>query len=734
MTRKSPSPPRNHCQTTNPSPLSIMSSNAHIRRRGVALNRSQQPPSKPGYYPDIQLPGDHSCTPYFPHFPPYPLFSSSSMELFHQYPSPIQQNDWIRRSAEESPSHQTSAAELARLSTRPYSLRVNDQADFASVWESTVIPLLTDLLGRYCESDFAVDVHNFPEMSSEAVPRVIYITLPTSSVDPSFEQLIRTELASAVPPRFNPLYLKFRKGMVQKTNTANTTTTSWWGTSKGERDSVCEPRNITYRPTPVIGISIGPVHVLDAASLGGFIKVGQQVYAMSASHAFEDSIKLGHFRVNHPAEPDLPMITPSDPTAKPVSIGSVTMCAPPGTLRPSLTFRNTNFAPELTKVEMDWCLIGPVTGGKNVVSVPSFKADQRVSVQETTAVEGNSEVYALARTSGYSLGFTSDVPGLQKISRNLRREWTVRQYSPFKHPKDSRANAPWQTLKQWVTSGIGVPGDSGAWLIRRSDNTLLGLIWGRNHDYGDPLTQIRLTYFTPIIDIIDDLRENHATEEDISLPTYTAKDLARVNETPQDPVQSDMSQDPWTVLSSDAIQQRRQAQRTLIDEHFVDYDVPPSGAKVLDSVNPEHLPGEISQESAAPGGPIPAADSLGQLGQIDSSVVAAADYRTTPPRSEGEDGSILTLRSQDQLLLGVGHKDDSLPGLSTSSSVRTSSGSVAEPFEAISLENAVHIVEEQNIDEHMTNVEEPIRTKASFSSRCIALTFSFTKGEVSIAE
>jgi hypothetical protein len=62
-------------------------------------------------------------------------------------------------------------------------------------------------------------------------------------------------------------------------------------------------------------------------------------------------------------------------------------------------------------------------------------------------------------------------------------------------------------MKQWITSGIGVPGDSGAWLIRRSDNAVMGLIWGRNYDFGSLTKRVRLTYFTPIVDVISDMRQ-----------------------------------------------------------------------------------------------------------------------------------------------------------------------------------------------------------------------------------
>ena len=206
---------------------------------------------------------------------------------------------------------------------------------------------------------------------------------------------------------------------------------------------------MTYRIPPVMGISIGPVKVRDAASLGGFIKVGSDLYAMSAFHAFEDSVKACHLRVSHPAEADMHLLEPPRPNMKPYGIGSVAMWARPGTRRPSLTHQGTNIPRDRAMVEMDWCLIGPVEKGKNIVTVPSIQMDRFVAVENTAAVEGNTEVFAIARTSGYSLGFTSDVPGLQRISGKLRREWAVRQYSLSGDPKNYHGKAPWQTLRGW---------------------------------------------------------------------------------------------------------------------------------------------------------------------------------------------------------------------------------------------------------------------------------------------
>jgi hypothetical protein len=158
--------------------------------------------------------------------------------------------------------------------------------------------------------------------------------------------------------------------------------------------------------------------------------------------------------------------------------------------------------------------IGPATDGKNIVSIPSFEIKECVCVQNEMVVRGNTEVYSLAGTSGYSLGFISDVPGLQRINGELRREWTVRERAPSRGFGDCRRRR------------IGAPGDAGAWLIRRSDNAVMGLIWGRNCDNGDFTAGTRWTYFTPIVDVLEDLRDGGELFFSILYPPYPAESLS----------------------------------------------------------------------------------------------------------------------------------------------------------------------------------------------------------------
>ena len=133
---------------------------------------------------------------------------------------------------------------------------------------------------------------------------------------------------------------------------------------------MCEPKNVTYNPEPVVGMSIGPAQGQDAASLGGFVRVGPDLYAMSARHAFEDSMKMGELRVSHPAHPDLPLVVPPDPTRRQYVIGRVFRCSPSGTYRPSLTFQGVAVPESQKMVEMDWCVRFPLSPFPSLLVCP----------------------------------------------------------------------------------------------------------------------------------------------------------------------------------------------------------------------------------------------------------------------------------------------------------------------------------------------------------------------------
>jgi hypothetical protein len=456
-----------------------------------------------------------------------------------------------------------SRAELERRSARPYSARVSDQEDFAHVYERTIVPVVVDILQANCDCDFSIDVHNFPELSGESVPRVIYITLPMAA-SVQLQELVRDELARKMPPRFHQTHLKFRQGSVKKT--------TWWGTDDKHIDPVCAAENGTFHPVPSIGMSIGP-HCSDedGGSAGGFLRIGAGLYGISCRHVFEKALDYGDTRVVHPAQGDHRANQADCPHSQQSTMGNLFLWSRKDqqtkrdVTRVSLTFERSGVSENQNRVAMDWCLFGPVPEGKNFLSVPAFDMDRLVTVEKSAMIEGNTEVYALARTSGYSLGYTSDVPGVQKLEGVLRREWTVRQYSPSTWDPSTHLEPPWQCVKRWVTSGIGVPGDSGAWLMRRSDNAVIGLIWARNHNHGTPVERIRLTYITPIVDILADIKERVVDE--VTLPTYSGTEVR------YDPHAADVhgvlgvghSAEPWNHLSMQDLRERRKDEESVIE-------------------------------------------------------------------------------------------------------------------------------------------------------------------------
>lgn len=232
-----------------PSPSELSS---QPRRRGLGDSPPKPSPVKPGYYPDINLTDGHPCA-----TSPPQIFSATNTELWtaqahhehqeyhdffpewehpphkqyqHQHQRRQQQLQPIPLKSHTSHGGGTSHSELTRLSTRDYSLRTADPSDFASVWEHSILPLLSDLIKQHCTGDFAVDVHNFPERSADAVPRVIYITLPADMDTAALEPAVRSKLEQALPGRFNPVYLKFRKGDLQRSQ--------WWYVCRVSRCSI----------------------------------------------------------------------------------------------------------------------------------------------------------------------------------------------------------------------------------------------------------------------------------------------------------------------------------------------------------------------------------------------------------------------------------------------------------------------------------------------------------------
>ena len=61
-------------------------------------------------------------------------------------------------------------------------------------------------------------------------------------------------------------------------------------------------------------------------------------------------------------------------------------------------------------VTMNWCVFGPVPEDEYFNTVHDVNSNLKVTVGAPVMMQGSMEVYAVARTSGHSLGLTSMFP------------------------------------------------------------------------------------------------------------------------------------------------------------------------------------------------------------------------------------------------------------------------------------------------------------------------------------
>lgn len=156
---------------------------------------------------------------------------------------------------------------------------------------------------------------------------------------------------------------------------------------------------------------------------------------------------------------------------------------------------------------MDWaiCKVHNTRVGSNISPCENHFC------QGIAPVTPGGPVFAIGRTSGQQTG---NVNGSRTNLFLRNKDGSFRESEEW-------AVLPPQTQEEetWLTSGIGVDGDSGAWILEDGTDNLVGQVWGRDFQDGggNDGTGDIITYFTPIQDIFDDiLQSTGATEISIS--------------------------------------------------------------------------------------------------------------------------------------------------------------------------------------------------------------------------
>ena len=95
----------------------------------------------------------------------------------------------------------------------------------------------------------------------------------------------------------------------------------------------------------------------------------------------------------------------------------------------------------------------------------------------------------MGRTSGYHEGMINTSMSYVDFGDHQTQEWTV-----VKLDADDD--------EVWIEGGIGVEGDSGAWIIDCETNRVYGMVWGRGGEGAEAKA-----YFTTLSEIFADIKE-----------------------------------------------------------------------------------------------------------------------------------------------------------------------------------------------------------------------------------
>ncbi|KAF4449763.1 DNA polymerase epsilon subunit 1 [Fusarium austroafricanum] len=388
-----------------------------------------------------------------------------------------------------------------------------ETTSFPLVFEHAILPFLSQYLPIWIGHRHVITVTRgrSPQMKR------ICIMAP-KAISRARKMIIASHVQDLIPANFSKLVtFVFAQGEINRTVT--------WarGLGKEHKDDICAARNPFFFRDPCMGDSIGVtgngVFEDSTATLGPCITVGGGSYWLGNFHPFMEAYQqLAQVQVEHPSFQDRKRCVDEghDAMAQETSfrLGKLEVTS-------GLNLKTTRIShdPYWDECDMDkplivtdWALIGSQTSQANILR--KFPSETQPPTQEpivsaTAAIVPGADVLSSGRTSGYQRGQVCEIPayvsGAENQTHKATREWFIEE--PW--PQDDE-NA-------WIRGGIGVNGDSGAGVVDMNTNGLIGQVWGRNNYWGPGQ---RVTYFTPIEDIFDDIQEKCGQQSRPQLPQH----------------------------------------------------------------------------------------------------------------------------------------------------------------------------------------------------------------------
>lgn len=347
-------------------------------------------------------------------------------------------------------------------------------------------------------------------------PKGRQISIMTEKPASDMVQSIISEHALVLfPPQFRSALtlesFSYRTGCVSRSNSVR-------GSSAGQLDDICHPRNpFGYREPRTgdsVGIAIGFGDDESTSTLGPCVCIGDDNFWLLNFHPFAIAYQDMHLisdriTLEHPSPMDRALCsdaghgTLSQHSGLDFTLGDLILNLNSGpaykTTRISREPYWRDFILQTKEVVTDWALCIATGPRVNVLrtTVGSGTHAER-PITETSHINPGATVRSTGRTSGLQLGQIGFCPAFVSGGKNGNGtgrdtcEWFIEPPSPI------------DDENRWIKEGIGISGDSGAVVVDDATNALYGHIWGRNKYWGDGE---RVTYFTPILDVFNDIQK-----------------------------------------------------------------------------------------------------------------------------------------------------------------------------------------------------------------------------------
>lgn len=299
-------------------------------------------------------------------------------------------------------------------------------------------------------------------------------------------------------------------------------------TTHSQLDTVCHAKNFFYYYKPTmgdsVGVALGQGDDHSTSTLGPCLMINNEPYWLVNLHPLEEAAEGNpnntRLILEHPSSDDR-MVCEAighefmrDYTmefALEFALGEVV--ASSGKCTRTRESHNPYWEEsfiDAPKVIMDWALCSTATSTTNFLR-GSTQANNRGDrpVVNTMQPEGGAAVSSIGRTSGFQRGQIGMCPDLVSKKITKAEENTMEWFIEEAYPYDDQ--------ERFIESGIGVPGDSGAAVVDEQTGALVGQLWGRNK-YKKQEPGPRVSYFTPVQDLFDDIKDRFSLSEHPRLP------------------------------------------------------------------------------------------------------------------------------------------------------------------------------------------------------------------------